>query len=115
LDLFGGKGEEWMVWCDENCGFWRDWKTEMVWQVVAVGADGVTRIPGAKRRIQAEGGVNGLLAELWMYQRCETVVGDFSRSRSGGRVMWSNEGAAPLHAWREVEEEEASQPQQRGE
>lgn len=47
-------------------------------------------------------------------ERCETVVGDFSRSRSGGRVMWSNEGAAPLHAWREVEERKPAS-QQRGE
>lgn len=42
----------------------------MVWLVVAVGGwRDEDPIPGAKRRIQAEGGVNGLLAELWMYQR----------------------------------------------
>jgi len=49
-----------------------------------------------------------------MYQRCGRVRVTTSLSeterirrgvertvrRNGGRVMWSNEGAAPLHAWR---------------
>ena len=59
--------------------------------------------------------LDALVAELSMYQRCGRVRVTTSLSeterirrgvartvvrRNGGRVMWSNEGAAPLHAWR---------------